>query len=192
MRKFRIAVVISVAWIALALLLAINEAEHCRESRWNCRIDTSTFLSWFISCGALPLLIAWGVIWIQGGERQQPSLAEPQKPKDENKPISERSKGTQFRTCKICCREKKTRWVMFNENISYFFARRARTFSGFVCISCMSKVFFEFEAKTLLFTWWGIIGLVLGPIYILTNLIEYVRQAAPLLLRKKSCRHQKT
>jgi hypothetical protein len=39
----------------------------------------------------------------------------------------------------------------------------------------MSKTFAVYEGLTLVGTWWGIIGMMLGPIYLVTNLIEYAR-----------------
>jgi hypothetical protein len=38
----------------------------------------------------------------------------------------------------------------------------------------MSARFIESESITLLGTWWGIIGCILGPIFILRNILEYV------------------
>jgi len=63
--------------------------------------------------------------------------------------------------------------VFFEENISYFFERRYRKFSGNLCFACTTKTFAAFELRTLFGTWWGIIGFFLGPLYILHNLIEY-------------------
>jgi hypothetical protein len=38
----------------------------------------------------------------------------------------------------------------------------------------MTAKFMEFEFQTLVGTWWGIVGCILGPIFILKNLLEYV------------------
>jgi len=81
------------------------------------------------------------------------------------------------RECKRCGRIKSTQYVFFIENISYFFARRERTFHGHICFSCMTKTFAIFEIRTLLGTWWGIIGMISGPGYLLENLIEYMKHS---------------
>ena len=79
-----------------------------------------------------------------------------------------------IRECVVCVRSRMTVWVLFKENKSYFYERLEREFSGYVCCSCMSKRFAEFELKTMLFTWWGLIGMVVGPAYLLGNLLDYL------------------
>lgn len=56
----------------------------------------------------------------------------------------------------------------------------------------MSQEFLKFEFVTLFGTWWGIIGCLLGPVYILTNLLEYlsgsfliIRETAKLGIRRR-------
>jgi hypothetical protein len=89
-----------------------------------------------------------------------------------------------MRTCKVCGRSRMTQWADFQENVSYFIARQERNFAGFVCFPCMSMTFAEFEIRTLLFTWWGIIGLMVGPIYLLVNLGEYMHLSYRFLKAK--------
>src|SRR6266498_2670704 len=76
--------------------------------------------------------------------------------------------------CDQCKRRRITTLVVFKQNVSYFFQRREREYSGYVCFGCMSARFIEFEFVTLLGTWWGIIGCILGPIFILQNLLGYL------------------
>src|SRR5260221_5746194 len=76
--------------------------------------------------------------------------------------------------CDRCGRTKITSLVTYKENISYFFRRQEREFSGRVCFGCMTLKFVEFELVTLVGTWWGIIGFLLGPVFILMNLLEYI------------------
>lgn len=82
-----------------------------------------------------------------------------------------------IRECKRCGKMKITQSVFFIENISYFFGRQERIFQGYVCFSCMTKTFAIFETRTLLGTWWGIIGMIAGPGYLLENLIEYLKHS---------------
>ncbi len=80
-----------------------------------------------------------------------------------------------IRKCERCGDEKSTQLVFFKENISYFFQRRERTFCKHVCFACMSKTFAAYELRTLFGTWWGIIGFFLGPVFLLSNLVEYIK-----------------
>jgi hypothetical protein len=54
-----------------------------------------------------------------------------------------------------------------------FFERRGSEISGDLCFPCITKTFAGFELTTLLFTWWGIIGAILGPIYLIANIVDY-------------------
>ena len=89
-----------------------------------------------------------------------------------------------MRECRVCGCERSTIWAKFIENESYFFRRRERTFSAFVCWPCMTKRFLEFESNTLALTWWGMIGFFLGPIYLTANLIEYLWKSTRLAQSK--------
>ncbi len=76
--------------------------------------------------------------------------------------------------CSRCGRTGYTQHLVFKQNVSYFFARKERQFSGNLCFSCASRTFANVELTTLFWTWWGIIGFWLGPLYIVHNLAEYV------------------
>ena len=89
-----------------------------------------------------------------------------------------------LRECKVCRRTKLTQMACFQENMSYFVARQERNFAGFVCFPCMSMSFAKFEIRTLLFTWWGIIGFFLGPAYLVGNLGEYLKLSYRFLKAK--------
>ena len=75
--------------------------------------------------------------------------------------------------CSRCGRTKYTQHAVFKQNVSYFFGRKERQFSGDLCFSCVSRTFARVELTTLFGTWWGIIGFWLGPLYIVHNLEEY-------------------
>jgi hypothetical protein len=76
--------------------------------------------------------------------------------------------------CDRCGLIRITALVTFKQNVSFFFRRWQREFSGRLCFRCMTLEFLKFELATSVGTWWGIIGLLLGPYYILTNLLEYL------------------
>jgi phage FluMu protein Com len=79
------------------------------------------------------------------------------------------------RKCERCSSFKRMQLVYFQENISYFFARRAKSFCGYVCFPCMSKTFAALEGRTLFGTWWGVIGCMYGPAILTSNVIEYIK-----------------
>ena len=138
-------------------------------------------MSTFVGFGVLPILVAWGVYWVRAAEGTPRRTAQLSNSGATQQPMSEilaeRLRGTALRPCRVCNCERQTRYVLLNENISYFVARRERTLSGFLCFSCMSKRFAEFEMNTLFFTWWGIVGVFVGPAYLLGNLIEFLKNS---------------
>lgn len=82
-----------------------------------------------------------------------------------------------IRECKCCNQMKRTQFVALAENVSYITERQERTIAGYFCFVCLTKTFIVFETKTLLGTWWGMVGILVGPGYLLWNLIEYLRQS---------------
>ena len=86
-----------------------------------------------------------------------------------------KTSGNHSRLCQSCGLSKKTKFAEFTENISYFFSRQERTFSGRLCFRCMTKTFLVYTGRTLVGTWWGIIGAMVGPIYIIQNIAEYIK-----------------
>lgn len=85
--------------------------------------------------------------------------------------------------CDRCHCIKATQLCFFKENISYFFERNERTFVGRLCFCCMTRIFCEFSLKTLIGTWWGIIGALLGPAILGSNMMEYVKNSYKFMKR---------
>lgn len=88
--------------------------------------------------------------------------------------------------CDRCQVEKNTQYCLFKQNVSYFFGRQEKTFSGNMCFSCMTDVFFESTFTTLAGTWFGIIGAMLGPFFILGNIHEYCSTSIKFMFMKKN------
>lgn len=86
--------------------------------------------------------------------------------------------------CKLCGKFKKVQLCFFKQNVSYVYERREKTFCGYLCFTCMTKIYFNFTIKTLFGTWWGLIGAFLGPVYIMNNTIEYLKNSFKFLLKK--------
>jgi hypothetical protein len=72
-------------------------------------------------------------------------------------------------SCELCKQTKPSVRSEFHENISYFYERRDRESDSYLCFACTSRVFAIFTIRTLLGTWWGFIGFILGPMYIISN-----------------------
>ena len=58
-RKARIGLVISICWLLIILLIAVDEASGYHGG------GAGEFLSIFIIIGMLPVIIGWGVRWIK-------------------------------------------------------------------------------------------------------------------------------
>lgn len=79
-----------------------------------------------------------------------------------------------IRQCAGCKNQRITSLVTFKANVSLFVRRYETNITGHLCFSCMTGKFLSFEITTLLGTWWGIVGMVKGPFFILHNLAEYI------------------
>ena len=76
--------------------------------------------------------------------------------------------------CEVCGRARITTLVKFKQNVSYIFRRQEKTFHGRACFRCMAEKFLTFEFVTLIGTWWGIIGCLFGPVYLVLNVSEFL------------------
>lgn len=90
-----------------------------------------------------------------------------------------------IRHCERCKQIKVTSLVTFKSNVSFLFRRIERKLSGYLCLSCMTKEFLAFELPTLFGTWWGIIGAILGPFFIVHNLSEYIDGSLNIIRAKR-------
>jgi hypothetical protein len=88
-------------------------------------------------------------------------------------------------TCQRCGKARHTTLVLFQSNVSLLFRRQERKVCGHFCLSCITKTFAICEGVTLVGTWWGIIGIFVGPIYLTTNLIEYAKGSIAIARGRK-------
>jgi hypothetical protein len=72
-------------------------------------------------------------------------------------------------TCGRCGRQRVIFRGQFRENMSFGFHRQERAIDAKLCFPCTAKVFGAFTGRTLLGTWFGVIGALLGPVYIVSN-----------------------
>jgi hypothetical protein len=87
--------------------------------------------------------------------------------------------------CERCGRARNTQLVLFKANVSYFFRRTYSETSGCFCFPCTTLHFVAFEMTTLFFTWWGIIGMIVGPLYLLHNVMEYMMALLGFAFKKQ-------
>ena len=99
------------------------------------------------------------------------------------KPTPDRA-PTALRICEGCKSLKSAQLIQLRMNVSYLFQRHERQTCGYLCFGCMTKTFALYEVSTLLGTWWGVVGAFLGPIYLVTNIIEYGKCSFKALLRR--------
>ncbi|HZE59407.1 MAG TPA: zinc ribbon domain-containing protein [Burkholderiales bacterium] len=76
--------------------------------------------------------------------------------------------------CRRCRQRCDVFRAEYHENISYFFQRQERFVDDPLCFPCSAKIFGSFTGRTLVGTWWGIIGAFVGPFYILSNIGWFV------------------
>lgn len=77
--------------------------------------------------------------------------------------------------CEHCGAEGPTRRVKFQQNIGMVYARRSSSIEQQLCRPCIERYFRSYTLTTLFLGWWGLISLVLAPIFILGNMAEYWR-----------------
>lgn len=73
--------------------------------------------------------------------------------------------------------------VLLRQNISYLWGRQERHFYGALCGRCLLPQWLAYTGPTLLLTWFGVVGVIVGPLYILFNTTETLRAAACLMMQ---------
>ena len=76
--------------------------------------------------------------------------------------------------CQGCGNEAPTRYVEFHQNIGALVMRFHKSVRGNLCKSCIHKRFWEFTLMNCVVGWWGLISLVVTPIFIVNNLGRYI------------------
>ncbi|MGH9745024.1 MAG: hypothetical protein ACRD59_02790 [Candidatus Acidiferrales bacterium] len=90
--------------------------------------------------------------------------------------------------CQLCSSNGPAASVGFHRNVGMLLARRTYIARGYMCRSCLGTTFWEFTLKNIVQGPWGMISLVVTPIYILKNTGVYLvalyklRQSAQLPL----------
>lgn len=76
--------------------------------------------------------------------------------------------------CQKCGVEAPTRYVSFHQNIGLLVLRLSNSTEGELCKSCIHGTFWQYTAINCTLGWWGIISLILTPIFIINNTVRYL------------------
>jgi hypothetical protein len=82
--------------------------------------------------------------------------------------------------CQVCGSMRQTAPVTFNRNIGMIVLRQTRSISGNMCKTCLGKNYWQFMGLNLLLGPWGMISLIITPIYFVTNTVSYFSAAKKL------------
>ena len=76
--------------------------------------------------------------------------------------------------CQLGRSVRQTAHVKYERNIGMLFLRQTRRLEANLCKTCASKEFWNFQGMNLLLGPWGVISLIITPIYLVTNAVSYV------------------
>lgn len=76
--------------------------------------------------------------------------------------------------CQVCGNMRQTSPVKFHHNVGMIVLRQTRSIQGNMCKTCMRSKYWEFMGKNLLLGPWGVISVIVTPIYMVTNTVTYV------------------
>ena len=82
--------------------------------------------------------------------------------------------------CQVCGNMRVTALVKFDRNIGMWVLRQTRSIQGNMCKACLGKKFWEFTGLNLLLGPWGVISLIVTPVYLVTNAVSYVSASRKL------------
>jgi hypothetical protein len=75
--------------------------------------------------------------------------------------------------CQLCGSTRLTAHVKFERNIGMLVLRQTRRLQASLCRTCVDQQYRDFQLKNLLLGPWGMISLVITPIYLVTNTVSY-------------------
>ena len=76
--------------------------------------------------------------------------------------------------CQWCGSARPTEYVKFHRNVGMLLARRKFQIHGDLCKACIHRHYWEFTGKNLLLGPWGVVSLIVTPLYLIRNSGEYV------------------
>jgi hypothetical protein len=76
-------------------------------------------------------------------------------------------------SCDCCRAHAPTKYVEFYQNIGMLVLRTSKTVKGQLCKSCIDRFFWKLTLTTAVLGWWGMISMVLTPIFLANNIFRY-------------------
>jgi len=76
--------------------------------------------------------------------------------------------------CQICGTVRETSAVTFHRNVVMLVLRQTHRLTGNMCKTCIGKKYWDFTVKNLLLGPWGMISLIVTPIYLVMNTVTYI------------------
>jgi hypothetical protein len=76
--------------------------------------------------------------------------------------------------CQACGVEAPTKYVEFYYNIGMLVARMHKHIKGNLCKRCIHKYFWQFTLKDIVLGWWGMISIIVTPIFLINNVARYL------------------
>jgi hypothetical protein len=82
--------------------------------------------------------------------------------------------GGTIMPCQSCGLESPTKDVTLHQNIGLLVMRRSQTIKGSLCKPCIDSYFWRFTLVNATLGWWGLISLIMTPIFMINNLIQFI------------------
>ena len=76
--------------------------------------------------------------------------------------------------CQSCGLEAPTKNVTLHQNIGMLVMRRSQTIKGSLCKPCIDSYFWRFTLVNATLGWWGLISLIMTPIFIANNVFQFI------------------
>ena len=76
--------------------------------------------------------------------------------------------------CQSCGLESPTKEITLHQNIGMLMLRRSQTIKGSLCKPCINSYFWRFMVVNATLGWWGLISLILTPIFLVNNVIQFI------------------
>lgn len=76
--------------------------------------------------------------------------------------------------CQICGNMRQTSPITFHRNVGMLVLRQTHRLQGNLCKTCIGNKFWDFTVKNILLGPWGVVSLVVTPIYLVTNTVAYI------------------
>jgi hypothetical protein len=77
--------------------------------------------------------------------------------------------------CQVCGARAQTMKVDLHRNIGLLVIRLGARMNGWLCKACIRRTFWKFTLVNVTLGWWGFISIILTPVFIIGNTIQYIK-----------------